>query len=230
MAIPLRLLLVEDSEDDAALLLRELRRGGYDVAHERVDTSFALVTALNNQNGISWSLTTRCRTFPVIDALNILRSNGSEVPFIFVSGTHWRGGRSRRAEGWGARLSNEDEPETACSPPFSANSARPENAWNESSWNDRCNNYTSLRQLVGWLAESLTTSITSLAQFWAGRNSAMKRQRQERTLWERLQKIIDQTQRAAGLTSQLLSFARRQDSATKKDRLECASAPGHQPP
>ena len=36
--VPLRVLVVEDSEDDALLLLRELRRGGYEPVHRRVDT------------------------------------------------------------------------------------------------------------------------------------------------------------------------------------------------
>ena len=40
MGVPIRLLLVEDSEDDAQLLLRELKRGGYEPAHERVATSW----------------------------------------------------------------------------------------------------------------------------------------------------------------------------------------------
>src|ERR1019366_7724335 len=87
MAIPLRLLMIEDSEDDAALLLRELRRGGYDVSHERVDTSAALTPALHNYK---WDLVISDHSMPHfsgIDALNILRSQGSEIPFIFVSGT-----------------------------------------------------------------------------------------------------------------------------------------------
>ena len=36
--VRLRVLIVEDSEDDALLLLRELERGGYEPIHERVDT------------------------------------------------------------------------------------------------------------------------------------------------------------------------------------------------
>ncbi len=39
MNAPLRALIVEDSEDGTALLLRELQRGGYDVDYERVDTA-----------------------------------------------------------------------------------------------------------------------------------------------------------------------------------------------
>jgi len=87
MGIPLRVLMIEDSEDDAALLLRELRRGGFDVIHERVETSTALIAALNNQK---WELVISDHSMPHfsgIDALNVLRSNGSDMPFIFVSGT-----------------------------------------------------------------------------------------------------------------------------------------------
>lgn len=41
MGTPLRVLLVEDSEDDAFLVLRELQRGGYEVTSERIDTPTA---------------------------------------------------------------------------------------------------------------------------------------------------------------------------------------------
>ena len=43
---PLRLLLVEDSPDDAALVLRTLRRGGYEPDYLRVQTAEALDEAL----------------------------------------------------------------------------------------------------------------------------------------------------------------------------------------
>jgi hypothetical protein len=36
MGIPLRLLMIEDSEDDALLVVRELKFGGYDVEYKRV--------------------------------------------------------------------------------------------------------------------------------------------------------------------------------------------------
>src|ERR1700722_3428104 len=87
MGIPLRVLIIEDSEDDAALLLCELLRGGYDVIHERVDTANAMTSALGHQK---WDLVISDHSMPHfsgIDALQILRSKGSEVPFIFVSGT-----------------------------------------------------------------------------------------------------------------------------------------------
>src|SRR5712691_10772881 len=87
MSVPLRILMIEDSEDDAALLVRELRRGGYDVSHERVDTPAAMSSALDKQK---WDLVISDHSMPHfsgVDALKLLRQKGSEVPFIFVSGT-----------------------------------------------------------------------------------------------------------------------------------------------
>ena len=46
MGIPLRVLIIEDSEEDTQLLLRELRRGGYDVEAQRVETAEAMQSAL----------------------------------------------------------------------------------------------------------------------------------------------------------------------------------------
>ena len=45
----LRILLIEDSEDDARLLLREIQRGGYEVESERVETADAMRDALANR-------------------------------------------------------------------------------------------------------------------------------------------------------------------------------------
>src|SRR5947208_15039016 len=51
--VPLRVLIAEDSEDDARLLLRELQRAGFDPAHERVDSAPAMQAALDRQ---AWGL------------------------------------------------------------------------------------------------------------------------------------------------------------------------------
>ena len=65
MGPTLRVLIVEDSEDDALLLVRELRRAGYGVTFERVDTPAAMSAALDRQYGhrrlqyaaLQWRLT-----------------------------------------------------------------------------------------------------------------------------------------------------------------------------
>ena len=46
MGKPLRALIIEDSEDDTQLLLRELRRIGYDIGFERVETAEAMEAML----------------------------------------------------------------------------------------------------------------------------------------------------------------------------------------
>jgi cyclic di-GMP phosphodiesterase len=87
MRTPLRVLIVEDCEDDAELLLRELRRGGYDPVFERVETSQAMGTALARQD---WDLVLADYGMPQFSglaALALLQERGLDLPFIVVSGT-----------------------------------------------------------------------------------------------------------------------------------------------
>jgi two-component system, cell cycle sensor histidine kinase and response regulator CckA len=85
---PLRLLLIEDSENDAALVLRELRRGGFDVTSERVETREAMSEALDR--GVSWDLIVSDYTLPTFDApgaVAVARERELDVPIVIVSGT-----------------------------------------------------------------------------------------------------------------------------------------------
>ena len=87
MGKPLRVLMVEDSEDDALLVLRELRAAGYDLTHERVDTAAALAAALDRR---PWDLVIGDYSMPHFSgtaALAMLRQRGLDVPYICVSGT-----------------------------------------------------------------------------------------------------------------------------------------------
>ena len=87
MTKPLRALIVEDSEDDTELLLRELRRGGYDPIHTRVDTPEAMNAALTTH---AWNIVFSDFSMPhfnAFDALALLRSTKLDIPFIIVSGT-----------------------------------------------------------------------------------------------------------------------------------------------
>src|ERR671910_279122 len=87
MSVALKVLLVEDSEDDALLLVRMLRRGGYDLAWERVDTPAAMEAALD---GGSWDLIISDHSMPAFSslaALGLLKRKGFvDLPFIIVSG------------------------------------------------------------------------------------------------------------------------------------------------
>jgi signal transduction histidine kinase len=87
MPKPINILIVEDDERDAALLVRELRRGGYEPSFERVDTREELRLALDRR---SWDLVLSDYSMPRFsapEALSIVRERGQELPFIIVSGT-----------------------------------------------------------------------------------------------------------------------------------------------
>jgi len=83
----LRVLLVEDSDDDAQLLLREIRRFGYKVQFERVETADALRSALASK---PWDVVLCDYSLPHLNApkaLEILKSSDLDLPFIIISGT-----------------------------------------------------------------------------------------------------------------------------------------------
>jgi PAS domain S-box-containing protein len=83
----LRLLVIEDSEDDTLLVVRELRQGGYEVDFRRVDTAQGMETALASQ---SWDLIICDYSMPAFsapNALKVLQDAASDIPFIIVSGT-----------------------------------------------------------------------------------------------------------------------------------------------
>ena len=85
-AEPVRLLLVEDSDDDAELVLRELKRSGFDVSVCRVQTEEALRAALAEP----FDIVLCDYTMPTLDApraLKLVRAETVDVPFIVVSGT-----------------------------------------------------------------------------------------------------------------------------------------------
>jgi PAS domain S-box-containing protein len=86
MGQPLRLLIVEDSKDDADLLLRVLRPAGYEPAYEIVDTLPTMRTALEHKD---WDLITSDHSMPQFsapDALALAKELRPNSPFIVVTG------------------------------------------------------------------------------------------------------------------------------------------------
>jgi signal transduction histidine kinase len=79
--------MVEDSDLDAELVLRSLRRDGYEIASVRVDAADAMRAALAAGE---WDVVLSDHTMPRFDvnqALSILRERGLDVPFIVISGS-----------------------------------------------------------------------------------------------------------------------------------------------
>jgi CheY-like chemotaxis protein len=87
MAKPLRVLFVEDNPDDAELLVRALKKEGYDPVHRRVETDHELRLALLNEE---WDIVLCDWAIPGFEApaaLEVVQSSHREVPFVIVSGT-----------------------------------------------------------------------------------------------------------------------------------------------
>jgi CheY-like chemotaxis protein len=86
MTAALRVLVVEDSDDDAILLVRALRRDGFAVEFERVETPAELESALNSP----WDLVIsdyRMPSFNGLAALAVVRRRNATIPFVIVSAT-----------------------------------------------------------------------------------------------------------------------------------------------
>jgi two-component system cell cycle sensor histidine kinase/response regulator CckA len=87
MSGPLRLLLVDDSESDQALLLAHLRRSGWEVSCERVETGEQMRAALERSTADLIISDNRMPAFSAAEALALWRERCPDTPFVIVSGT-----------------------------------------------------------------------------------------------------------------------------------------------
>ncbi|MDP2688893.1 MAG: PAS domain S-box protein [Deltaproteobacteria bacterium] len=82
----IRVLIAEDLEDDALLIIEELRRGGYDAGYRRVETEEGLSEALA---GSAWSLVITDYSMPRLSAMEVIKvacEKAPDLPVIIVSG------------------------------------------------------------------------------------------------------------------------------------------------
>ena len=87
MGKPLCVLLVEDSEDDALLVLRALKTAGYEPDHVRVETAEAMAAAIRER---SWDVILcdyQLPRFNGLGAIEVLKKSGIDIPLLIVSGT-----------------------------------------------------------------------------------------------------------------------------------------------
>ena len=87
MSKRLQVLIVEDAEDDALLMVRALRRGGFDPRYEIVESGAEMQAALEKQ---TWDIVISDYSLPQFNglaALQLLQKTPFDLPFIIVSGT-----------------------------------------------------------------------------------------------------------------------------------------------
>jgi two-component system cell cycle sensor histidine kinase/response regulator CckA len=209
MGTPLRVLMIEDSEDDAALMLRELRRGSYDVASERVDLPDALKSALDRK---TWDLVVSDFSMPHFsgtDALRLLRATGSVVPFIFVSGTMGEETAVAALQD-GAQdylvKTNLKRLVPAVQRALREADERRQRKLMEQQVH-QLQKFEAIGKLAGGIAHDFNNVIGAILG-WA--EMGCEEATPGTPLHDRFQKIRDQSFWAARLTSQLLAFARRQ--------------------
>ncbi|HEX3761826.1 MAG TPA: ATP-binding protein [Kofleriaceae bacterium] len=87
MSERLSVLIVDDSEDDALLMARELRRSGFEPVTRRVDAAPAMTAALAERPWELLLVDYRMPHFGVEDALQLVQQAGLDVPVILVSAT-----------------------------------------------------------------------------------------------------------------------------------------------
>jgi len=84
--LPLCVLVVEHSEQSTRRVMRELRLGGYEPVHRRVETAGAMLAALKQQ---TWDVVVAAFILPEFSAsaaLELLQENGFDLPFVVISG------------------------------------------------------------------------------------------------------------------------------------------------
>lgn len=86
MIIPLRLLLIDDSDDDVLVLLSELSKGGIEPVCKRIDAPAALSAALTSRDWDFIICEYIMPSFSGLEALRLVKESGLDIPFIIVSG------------------------------------------------------------------------------------------------------------------------------------------------
>jgi signal transduction histidine kinase len=204
----LRVLFIEDNEDDAALQVRLLRQAGYDVAYARVQSPEELKAALERP----WDIVISDYSMPHFsgtEALRVVREKGVDVPFIFVSGTIGEdaavaalkvGAQDYLMKANLGRLIPSVQRELRESEERQQRKRLEEQV-------HQLQRFEAIGRLAGGVAHDFNNVIGAIMG-WAeiGANAAHP----GGELQDKFLKIRSQADRASGLTRQLLAFARRQ--------------------
>jgi PAS domain S-box-containing protein len=87
MKSPIRVLIIEDNEDDTILEIDALVRGGFNIDYERIETREAMLRALQEKTWDCIISDFAMPQFSGLEALDELKKSGIDIPFILISGT-----------------------------------------------------------------------------------------------------------------------------------------------
>ncbi len=202
----IRVLLIEDSESDAALISRALARAGFGVADRRVETAEELRAALRDEN---WDVIIADYYLPQFDApaaLRMLREFALDIPFIVVSGTIGEasavalmkaGAQDYLMKDSLGRLPPVVEREVAEA------RARRDHKRIEERLRD-AQRAESIGVLAGGIAHQFNNILTAVS---GNISLALGEMRRDDQVKQYLETALDSVQRAAALTRQLLAYA-----------------------
>ena len=209
MSKPIRVWIIEDSEDDAFFLLREIRSGGYDTSHIRVDTPEAMKSALSED---SWDIVLIDHVMPLFSgpaALDLLKETGLGLPAIIVSGVIGEDAAvdAMRA---GARdyilkdRLNRLVPAIDCE---LGESRRRKDAKAMQEQLFQSQKMETVGRLAGGIAHDFNNMLTAILGYTYSGIRDLPEGDHRRLYFKEIQKAAE---RAANLTQQLLAFSRRQ--------------------
>ena len=216
MTRPLRVLILEDNENDAELLLRELRRQNYEPVYHRVESEAAMNEALDRE---PWSLIISDYAMPqftAMHALEILKRRSVDLPFIIVSGTIGEetaaiamksGAHDFLTKGKLTRLGAAVERELRDAEERREHKKAEEALRRSEEQLRQSQKVEAIGRLAGGIAHdfnNLLTIINGYTELLLGRIPAEDRMSRD------INEIRKAGQRAASLTRQLLAFSRKQ--------------------
>jgi two-component system, cell cycle sensor histidine kinase and response regulator CckA len=208
MGVPLRVLIIEDSEDDTLILVRELKRAGYDVEFNRVDNPTALKSSLTCEE---WDLVVSdfsMPTFSGTDALKLVRSLGCDVPFIFVSGTMGEDTAVAALKD-GAQDYLVKTNLKRLVPAVQRELREAEERRRRQTLEQHVNQLQKF-EAIGRLAGGIAHDFNNLLSVILGQSEILLERSHDQGITRGLEMIRESARRGASLTRQLLAFARRQ--------------------